>query len=53
VPFLAASVRVFAAVLVAGVRDLPVDVDDALVEINVLPPQAERFALPQSKRERY
>lgn len=46
VPLLAASVRVFAAVLVASVRDLPVDVDDALVEIDVLPPQAERLALP-------
>jgi hypothetical protein len=46
VPLLAASVRIFAAVLVAGVRDLPMNIDDALVEIDVLPPQAERFALP-------
>jgi len=43
---LAASVRILAAVLVENVRDLPVDVDDALVEIDVPPPQAERFALP-------
>ena len=43
-PLPAASVRVLAAVLVASVRDLPVDVDDALVEIDVLPPQTERFA---------
>jgi hypothetical protein len=46
VPLLAASVRIFAAVLVAGVRDLPMNIDVALVEIDVLPPQAERFALP-------
>ncbi|MFC6081126.1 hypothetical protein [Sphaerisporangium aureirubrum] len=50
-PFSAGMV-VLAAVLETLSLDLPEHADDALVQVEVLPPQPERFALPEPQRER-
>ena len=44
-----AGLRVIAAVTPGQALELPPDGDRALVEVNVLPPQAERFSLAQPK----
>jgi hypothetical protein len=41
-------VRVAASVAVPDVRDLPVDADDRLVQVDVLPAQPQGLVLPQT-----
>ena len=51
VPVLTAPVRVGAAVAPGVALELPPHLDRPLVEVDVLPPQAERLALAQSERQ--
>jgi hypothetical protein len=46
-----AGVRVGAAVKPCGALKLPPDPGHAVVEIDVLPAQAERFPLPETERQ--
>ncbi len=46
-----ADVRVAASVAVVIVGALPVDLDDCLVEVDVLPAQPARLVLPEPERE--
>jgi hypothetical protein len=46
----AAGVQVGAAVPVEVTAELPVHLDDSIIEIDVFPTQARRLALPQPQR---